>query len=119
MKFLKTKPDYISIKEGEFWMAIPTKLTPELEAEGAAREIVRRLQTMRRSAGFEVTNHIKLYYQGAPVIQQVLNSFSDYIKQETLATQIISETPPAGAYAEKHRLLDSEVLFAIQKESSS
>ncbi len=111
-------PGYSSAVEGDYWVAVATDLSPELEAEGIAREVVRRLQTMRRSAGLDITDTITVYYQGVSLIQQVMEQFADYIKQETLSQKLVSDTPPNGIYTEKYRLLDSEVVFGIKKEAS-
>ncbi len=111
------KPGYVSARDGDYWVALHTELTPELQAEGIAREIVRRLQTMRRSAGLEITDHVIVYYQSTSLIKQVMEQFADYIKQETLAQQLVSGAPPDGAYNEKHNLLDSAVQLGIKKEN--
>ncbi len=55
----------LSVPTSNYWVAgTRPRFSPELEAEGMAREIVHRLQTMRRSAGFEIADHIVIYYQG-------------------------------------------------------
>ena len=95
------KPGYALVSEGDYWVAVATELSPELEAEGIAREIVRRLQTMRRSADLDIAEYIITYYQGEDSIQQVMTKFADYIKQETLSRELISAVPPAGSYTEK------------------
>lgn len=112
------KPGFVAAKDGDYWIAMPTELPQELQDEGTAREIVRRLQTMRRSAGLEITDHITAYYQGSAEIQRVMGQFAEYIRQETLAKQLVSDTPPDGAFTEKHRLLDSTVLLSIKKETT-
>ncbi len=110
------KPGFVVARDGDYWIALPTDLPQELQDEGTAREIVRRLQTMRRSAGLEITDHIIVHYQGTPEIQRVMGQFAEYIRQETLAQQIISGTPPDGAFTENHRLLDSTALLSIKRE---
>jgi isoleucyl-tRNA synthetase len=86
-----------------------------LEAEGIAREVVRRLQTMRRSAGLDIADHIVTYYQGGGPIQQVMTSFSDYIKQETLSRELIPAVSPGGSYAENFRISNCEIALGIKK----
>ena len=112
------KPGYALAVEGDYWVAVATELSPELEAEGVAREVVRRLQTMRRSAGLDIADYIVTYYQGEAPIQQVMTKFADYIKQETLSRQLVLAPPPDGSYTEKHRVSDCEVLLGIKKEAS-
>ena len=97
-------------------MAVTVELSPELQAEGIAREVVRRLQTMRRSAGLDIADYIVAYYQGEDSVQRVMTKFADYIKQETLSRQLVLAPPPAGSHTEKHRISNSEVLLGIKKE---
>ena len=113
------KLGYASAVEGDYWVAVATELSPELVAEGIAREVVRRLQTMRRSAGLDITDYIVTYYQGEISIQQVMTKFADYIKQETLSRELALGTPPDGSHTEKHRISNSEVLFGIVKKEVS
>ena len=110
------KPGYALAADGDCWVAVTVELSPELKAEGVAREVVRRLQTMRRSAGLDIADYIVAYYQGEDSIQQVMTKFADYIKQETLSRQLVLAPPPAGSHTEKHRISNSEVLLSIKKE---
>jgi isoleucyl-tRNA synthetase len=74
-----------------------------------AREIVHRLQMMRRSAGFEIADHIDTYYQGDEYIRQVMRNkvLADYIKQETLSRQIVERLPEKVDYKETFKLSGS------------
>ncbi len=111
------RDDFSLAMEGDYWVAIATKLSPELEAEGMAREIVRRLQTMRRSAGFEVTDSIVVYYQGDDFVQDVMTRFAQYIKQETLSRELVKTDIPEGSYKEKHRISGYEVILGVMRYS--
>jgi isoleucyl-tRNA synthetase len=91
------------------------KLTPELEAEGMAREIVRRLQAMRRSAGFDIADHIVSYYQGEDYIKQVMADFADYIKQETLSREINDGVPEEGVFSERQKISGYDILLGVKK----
>jgi len=109
-------PDYSVTNDARYWVAISTELTPELIAEGVSRELVRHLQNMRRNAKFDITDHIITYYQTKePLIKQVINTFADYIKQETLSQELIDGLLPDRAHGEKHRISNSEVSLAIKK----
>ena len=90
-------------------------ISPELAAEGMAREIVRRLQMMRRSAGFEIANHIITYYQGEEYVRQVMADSADYIMQETLSEQLVEEAPAEGVYTESFKLEGYELLLGVQR----
>ena len=109
------KPGYVSVVEGDYWVAVATELSPELEAEGIAREAVRRLQTMRRSAGLDIADHIVIYYEGEDSIQLVMTKFADYIKQETLSRELISAIPTGDSYTEKFRISNHDVSLSIKK----
>ncbi len=91
------------------------KLTPELKAEGMAREIVRRLQAMRRSAGFDIADHIVTYYQGDDYIKGVMADFADYIKQETLSQKLIDGVPEEGVFTERQKISGYEVLLGVKR----
>ena len=108
-------PGYSIASDAKHWVAVNTELTSELVAEGVSREIVRRLQTMRRAAKFDIADHIVTYYQAEEGVKQVVTDFAGYIKQETLSRELIDSLPPNQAYAEKHRISDSDVLLAVKK----
>jgi len=109
------KPGYVSAAEGDYWVAVATKLSPELEAEGIAREVVRRLQTMRRSAGLDIADHIVTYYEGGDSFRLIMTKFADYIKQETLSKELISVIPPAESYTEKFHISNYKISLGIKK----
>jgi len=115
-EFASLMPDYIVANDVRYWVAMSTELTPELIAEGVSRELVRHLQNMRRNAKFDITDHIVTYYQTKEsLIKQVINTFTDYIKQETLSQELIDGSPPDGAFSEQHRISNGEVSLAIKK----
>ena len=103
--------------EGDVMVMLDTDITPELAAEGMAREIVRRLQMMRRSAGFEMADHIATCYQGDEYIKSVVTGSADYIKQETLSEQLVDGAPEEGAYTESFKLEGHELFVGVKKLS--
>lgn len=102
-------------EEGGYRVGVAIEITPELAEEGMARELVHRLQLMRKSAGFDIADHIETYYQGGPRIGKVMSKFAEYVKQETLSRQLISSRPPEGAWVEQHRLGGEEVTLGVMK----
>ncbi len=108
-------PDYVVDNESSPSTAIYTKLTPELKAEGMAREIVHCLQTIRRSAGFDIADHITTYYQGEAYIKRVVEAFADYIKQETLSRRLVNEVPEEGVFTQSYRLGGFDILLGVEK----
>ena len=111
------KPGYEVSSEGDDGVAVPTEISPELKAEGMAREIVHRLQIMRRSAGFDITDHIDTYYQGDDYIRGVManTGTADYIKQETLSRQLVEGVPEVGVFTESHKLGDHDILLGVKR----
>jgi len=69
-------------------VALSTALTEELKDEGFARELVNKIQNMRKSAGFEVMNRIKVDIKTTPRLYSAIEVFDEYIKSETLAEEI-------------------------------
>ncbi len=109
------KPGYVASSEGGYAVAVPIEISPELQTEGLAREVVHRLQIMRRSAGFDIADRIVTYYQGEACIRQVMEDFADYIKQETLSRELVEGVPPEGVFTESHRLGDSDILLGVRR----
>ncbi|MDP2931490.1 MAG: isoleucine--tRNA ligase [Chloroflexota bacterium] len=109
------KPYYVVCSEGTCSVAVLTEIPPELVAEGVAREVVHRLQTMRRAAGFDIADHIITYYEGDDYVKQVMKDFANYIKQETLSRELVEGVLKEGAFAEKHKLGGHEVSLGVRR----
>jgi isoleucyl-tRNA synthetase len=107
---------YAVAEEGGYVVAIATELTPELVDEGLARELVHRLQTMRKQAGFDIADYIVTYYHGGPTLQRVMAKFAPYIKQETLSHTLTQGPPPEEAYVEAHKIATEEVVLGVRKQ---
>jgi isoleucyl-tRNA synthetase len=99
-------------------VAIDATLTPELKAEGLAREVVRRIQAMRKDAGFDIADRITTYYQTGDKLVAVFQSWKDYIMAETLTTTLIFSQPPEEVYLERHRVDGQELTLGIKRNSS-
>ena len=80
---------YVSESDGETSVVLDTNLTPELIEEGFVREIISKIQTMRKEAGFEVMDKIKVYTHGNDKIQDVMKAHEDEIKSEVLADEMV------------------------------
>jgi isoleucyl-tRNA synthetase len=103
--------------EGDLCVGICIEISSELLSEGMAREIVHRLQTMRKSAGFEIADYIEIYYEGDEYTTQVLKETSDYIRGETLSKQLIQGIPETNVYSESFKLSGHAVRLAVKKVS--
>jgi isoleucyl-tRNA synthetase len=108
--------DYATITEGDITVAIYTRMTDELAGEGMAREIVHRLQTMRKSAGFEIADYIITYYQGDDYTSKVMWDFSGYIQQETLSHQLVAGSPEKDAFKENVKLSGHTIELGVIKD---
>ena len=78
------KEGFTSVSDRGLTVVLDTTLTPELEEEGFVREIVSKLQSMRKDAGFHVTDHIEVYHQGSEKIAQVLKDHEASILSDVL-----------------------------------
>jgi len=109
-------PEWSVAMEAGYWVAIATELTQELADEGIARELVHRLQTMRKQAGFDIADYISTYYQGGEVAKRVMQEFATYIKQETLSRDLIEGVPEKDAYTETHKIDGDDVVLGVRRQ---
>ena len=107
--------NHITITEGDLSLAVPTVISPELLKEGLAREIVHRLQTMRRSAGFDISDHITTFYQGEEDIRGVMDDFGSYIRQETLSNEIVEGIPPGADLTESYWISEHRIKLGVRR----
>ena len=82
--------------EGAYLAALKTDLTPELVREGLAREFVRRVQDLRKQAGFDIADRIHLTVSATPGLAEAIQAHRDYIMGETLSLQLRFAEPPEG-----------------------
>ena len=83
-------------EEAGYAAVIDTTVTPALEAEGLAREVVRRVQDLRREAGLEVSDRIRVTYRAAEPLASAIAAHRDAIAQETLAASLEGAAEPQG-----------------------
>ena len=80
---------YVSESDGNVTVVLDTNLSEELIEEGFVREVISKIQTMRKDAGFEVMDHIEVYEVGSDKITDIIAKDADQIKEEVLAQKII------------------------------
>ncbi|MFC1914510.1 isoleucine--tRNA ligase [Chloroflexota bacterium] len=107
--------DWPSASEGDLTVMLDARVTPDLAKEGMAREIVHRIQTMRRSAGFDIADHIVACYQGDAYVGEVMDAFADYIKGETLSRKLTAGIPEESMFAEDYKLGGHSVSLGVKK----
>jgi isoleucyl-tRNA synthetase len=108
-------PDWPVVEEGGLMVMVDTDISQELADEGLARELVHRLQTMRKQAGFDIADYIETYYEGGPSVQRVMEKFAHYVKQETLSRKLVEGKPPEGAYSKSQVIDGNKVNLAVRK----
>ena len=99
------------LNEGELTVAFDTTLTPELINEGLARDIIRAIQTMRKSADFDVADHISVMWEGGSAIDTVFDTFKDYVCKETLC-DILTK---GSVEAEEIEVGDEKIKLALTR----
>ena len=104
---------YVSESDGETSVVLDTNLTPELIEEGFVREIISKIQTMRKEAGFEVMDKIVVYAHGNDKIQDVMKAHEDDIKSEVLADEmVLGET---DGYVKEWNINKEAVTMGVKK----
>ena len=83
---------YAFAGEGHLGVVLDTTITPELREEGHVREMISKIQNMRKDKGFEVADKIRLYVAGNDMLTDVIKKFEDTIKKETLTIDVVYGT---------------------------
>ena len=109
------KPGFIAAEDRGVTVVLDTNLSEELIREGYAREVISKVQTMRKDAGFEVTDRISLYYEGDDELAAALDAFSDMIGRTTLATAIARGNAPEGFVSQQWDINGKKAELGIAK----
>ena len=107
------KEGYVSDSEGGVTVVLDTNLTPELIEEGMVREIISKLQTMRKEADFEVTDRIHVTYSGSDKVGEIFEKYGENIKTVVLA-DTVTEGMTDG-YQKEWKINGETVLLGVQK----
>ena len=86
---MQGKEGYAFSGEGQTGVVLDTTITGELKEEGYVREILSKVQNMRKESGFEVLDRINLYVAGNEMLEAVIKKYSEQIQKDTLADNII------------------------------
>jgi isoleucyl-tRNA synthetase len=113
---IEAQSGFSAAADGAYVAALDTDITPALATEGLARELVRRIQDLRKQADLNVDDHILVEFRTDPSadVHQALTSFSDYIREETLADELSPSADPSGDWVESHVLDGEEIVLGIQ-----
>ncbi|NBH62804.1 isoleucine--tRNA ligase [Anaerotruncus sp. 80] len=85
---INAKEGFAVAMENNVFTILDTTVTPELAAEGLARELVSKVQQMRKANDYEMMDNIKIFVEADADVKAAVDTFGDYIKKETLATSI-------------------------------
>ena len=86
--FSEDIPGWLGANEGKLTVALEVTVTEELRREGIARELVNRIQNIRKSSGFEITDKIKITLSKNPQTDDAVNEYNDYIRNQVLGTSL-------------------------------
>ncbi len=106
-------PPFVAAGQDGLTVALDTTLTDALRAEGLCREIINKVQNLRKKSGLEVADRIRLVVSGAPAVQAAVTAHTDWLQRETLATSIASsgELPHHDTF----KVEEVEVTIALAK----
>ena len=111
----KQTEGFVTQQNGGLTVVLDTNLTPELVEEGFVRELVSKIQTMRKEAGFEVQDHIDVYESGNDRIRGILEKFENQLKKEVLAETLRYGMPDADAFSKEWTVNGERVMLAVRK----
>ena len=104
---------YVSESDHTVTVVLDTNLTPELIEEGFVRELVSKIQTMRKEAGFEVMDKIRVYAKDNDKIVDIMKNHGDEIKSEVLAEDIV--TGETKGYEKEWNINSEKVTMAVER----
>ena len=102
-------------EESGLLIGVNIAIDEELSSEGLARDIVRRIQALRKEANFGINDHIKTYYYGDSEITDVFQEEAEYIKMETLSDVLIDDKPPKDAKTDTYEVSSLGLTIGLKK----
>jgi isoleucyl-tRNA synthetase len=111
---LDAQAGYAVAQDAGLVVALDTALSNELVGEGRAREIVHRIQTLRKDAGLNVEDRIELQYAADDELARLMERYGDYIKRETLARALVTD-PTLNGHAWKGEIDGLTLQLALRR----
>ncbi len=108
-------PGWLVASEGKLTVALDVTVTEELRKEGLARELVNRIQNIRKDSGFEVTDRITVEIQKKEMLEGAIEAFGEFIAQQTLANSVVLAEEPAGAVVVDSDIDEEPLKIAVTK----
>ena len=107
-------PGWLVASEGKLTVALDITLTDELRAEGVARELINRIQNIRKDSEFEVTDKIRIQIEDKPIARPA-TAYADYIAAQTQAVEVLFAAEPCGAVIADSEIDDEPIRIAVTK----
>ncbi len=108
-------PGWLVTSEGKLTVALDITITPELEREGVARELINRIQNIRKESGLEVTDKIRVEIEDIAAVHDAVAEHAAYIGQQTLALEVTCTANPAGDSVIDSDVNETPLKIAISK----
>jgi len=112
------KEGFAVAEEGPYVAALVTELTPELVQEGLAREFVRRVQDLRKSADLDVADRIELFIEASAGLRSAIEMHKDYITAETLTSNLVFGVPPEDASVVEDEFEGEKIRVGLRKKTA-
>lgn len=109
------KEGFVSESDHNTTVVLDTNLSEALIEEGFVRELISKLQTMRKEAGFEVTDKINIYHQGNEKIKELLERNGEEIKSDVLAYEMTEGSPEEKGYVKEWNINGETVILGVEK----
>ena len=111
---------YVTEGDNTVTVVLDTNLTPELVEEGFVRELISKIQTMRKEAGFEVMDKISIYYHADEKVADIFHKYGNDIMGDVLGTEVVAETDSFdakedGIYCKEWNINGEKVLLGVKK----
>ena len=111
----ESQSGFVSDGDNEVTVVLNTNLTEELLEEGFERELISKIQTMRKEAGFEVMDHISVGYEGSAKIEEIFEKYGESIAEEVLATNL--QKGSVGGYDKAWNINGEKVNLSVAKNN--
>jgi isoleucyl-tRNA synthetase len=108
-------PGWLVASEGKLTVALDITVTEELRREGVARELINRIQNIRKESGFEVTDKIRVEIEQKELVAGAIEYFADYIASQTLAVEVKASVAPEGGVVVDSEVDDEPLKIAVTR----
>ena len=108
-------PGWLVATEGKLTVALDVTVTEELKREGVARELINRIQNIRKESGFEVTDKIEVELEQKAVIEGAVADYCDYIASQTLAVSVKAVTSVNGEFVYDSDIDEEPLKIAVTR----